>query len=203
MGNSHKFNNHRWGAGCAHWVGKNDSEEKDFFGMLEHSLVTFGGIYIASNTSDSCRVWNCAVDPEAVGKLGDIEHLRWAMPDEGISMQRNQMYWITDRTPHESLPLQSTRMRQFFRIVTSEVSFWYKDHSTPNPLGVLPDPATTKIVVGDKFSDEGVEIINDADEKGKEQMLTEREKVKLRNQGRCDLHKSYPGNCNQCKNQDI
>ena len=27
MGNSHKFNNHRWGAGCAHWVGKNDSED--------------------------------------------------------------------------------------------------------------------------------------------------------------------------------
>ena len=53
-------------------------------------------------------------------------------------------------------------MRQFFRIVTSEVSFWYKDHSTSNPLGVLPDPATTQIVVGDKFSDEGVEIINDA-----------------------------------------
>ena len=35
------------------------------------------------------------------------------------------------------------------------MSFWYKDHSTPNPLGVLPDPAITKIVVGDKFSDEG------------------------------------------------
>ena len=84
------------------------------------------------------------------------------MPDEGISMESDQVYWITDRTPHESLPLQSTRMRQFFRIVTSEVSFWYKDHSTSNPLGVLPDPATTQIVVGDKFSDEGVDIINDA-----------------------------------------
>ena len=35
------------------------------------------------------------------------------------------------------------------------MSFWYKDHSTPNPLGVLPDPAITKIVVGDKFSDQG------------------------------------------------
>ena len=50
--------------------------------------------------------------------------------------------------------------RQFFRIVTSDVSLWYKDHSTANPLGVEPDPKITKIVVGDKFSEEGVEIIS-------------------------------------------
>ena len=64
--------------------------------------------------------------------------------------------------------------RQFFRIVTSQVkycivrkddyvslqvSLWYTDHSTPNPLGVTPDPAVTKIVEGDKFSEEGVQIV--------------------------------------------
>ena len=118
-----------------------------------------GGIYIASNISDSCRVWNCEVDPEAVGKHGDIEHLRWAMPNDGKVMDGNQIYWITDRTPHESLPLSNEEYRQFFRIVTSKVSFWYKDHSTPNPLGVVADPNFTKIVVGNKFSDEGVEIV--------------------------------------------
>ena len=73
------------------------------------------------------------------------------------------MYWITDRTPHESLPMRNEQYRQFFRIVTSEVSFWYKYHSTPNPLGVVPDPAITKIVAGNKFSDEGVQIIEDFD----------------------------------------
>ena len=48
--------------------------------------------------------------------------------------------------------------RQFFRLVTSKVSFWYRDHSTPNPLGVRPDPTITLTVVGDKFSMEGVEV---------------------------------------------
>ena len=105
---------------------------------------------------------------------GDIEHLRWALPKkEAKTMKPGQLYWITDRfgklffrrehqffntifrTPHESLPLKRSTFRQFFRIVTSDVSFWYKDHSTPNPLGVLPDPDITKIVVGNKFSDEG------------------------------------------------
>ena len=38
------------------------------------------------------------------------------------------------------------------------MSLWYADHSTPNPLGVKPDPAITKIVVGNKFSEEGLEI---------------------------------------------
>ena len=63
--------------------------------------------------------------------------------------------------------------RQFFRLVTSQVvinslfiyllgskvSLWYADHSTPNPLGVEPDPAITRIVVGDKFSEEGVQLL--------------------------------------------
>ena len=38
------------------------------------------------------------------------------------------------------------------------MSLWYADHSTQNPLGVKPDPAITKIVRGNKFSKEGVEI---------------------------------------------
>ena len=49
--------------------------------------------------------------------------------------------------------------RQFFRLVTSQVSLWYKDHSTPNPLGVKPDPDVTQTVVGDKFGREGVEVV--------------------------------------------
>merc|ERR1712111_80846 len=114
---------------------------------------------MASSVSESCKVWNCSVEPEAVEHLGDIEHLRSLLPGEGEVLRPGQMYWITDRTPHESLPLKKDTFRQFFRFVTSDVSFWYKDHSTPNPLGVLPDPAITKIVLGDKFSDEGVEVV--------------------------------------------
>ena len=65
---------------------------------------------------------------------------------------------MTDRTPHESLPLDETTYRQFFRLVTSQVSLWYEDHSTPDPNGVKPDPSVTSIVRGDKF---GIEGIND------------------------------------------
>ena len=57
------------------------------------------------------------------------------------------------------MPLETSCYRQFFRLVTSEVSLWYRDHSTPNPLGVQPDPAITAVVVGAKFSEEGVQVV--------------------------------------------
>ena len=41
----------------------------------------------------------------------------------------------------------------------TQVGLWFADHSTPNPLGVKPDPDITKIVVGNKFSEEGIEIV--------------------------------------------
>ena len=50
-------------------------------------------------------------------------------------------------------------------MVTAEVSLWYRDHSTASPLGVLPDPAITRIVAGDKFSEEGVQIVEEEDTK--------------------------------------
>ena len=61
------------------------------------------------------------------------------------------MVWITDCTPHESLPLPAGKSRQYFRLVTSDVSVWYADHSTPNPLGIVP-PDNVKIVHGNKFN---------------------------------------------------
>ena len=42
-----------------------------------------------------------------------------------------------------------------------KVSLWYTDHSTTNPLGVRPDPRVTKVVRGDKFSVEGVEVVKE------------------------------------------
>ena len=42
-----------------------------------------------------------------------------------------------------------------------QVSLWYTDHSTANPLGVRPDPRVTKVVRGDKFSVEGVEVVKE------------------------------------------
>ena len=116
-----------------------------------------GGIFMASNVENSCRVWNCEIlRPEVdsldvVGKHGDIEHLREFLPADSETMTAGHVYWITDRTPHESLPLKKGTYRQFFRLVTSLVAAWFEDHSTKNPNGVVPDPKLTKIVKGSKF----------------------------------------------------
>lgn len=115
-----------------------------------------GGIYMASNVEKSCRIWNCQImDDNMIGELGNIEHLRDFLPESEF-MAKNELYWLTDRTPHESFRLTQRTHRQFFRLVTSQVSLWYEDHSTKNPLGVVPDPEITQIVMGSKFAETGV-----------------------------------------------
>ena len=160
-GKSKRYRGHGWGFGCAHSVGGQNEEFEDW---RLNKYVMQGGIYVASSISGSSRAWNCGIDPSAVGPLGDIEHLRFLLPGTGEVLEPGQLYWITDRTPHESLPLKERTYRQFFRLVTADVSLWYKDHSTANPLGVEPDPGITKIVVGNKFSDEGVDVIEPSPE---------------------------------------
>ena len=126
--------------------------------MVEEAKLK-GGIYMASNVSDSCKLYNCEImNDKLIGELGDIEHLREFMP-KGEVMEKDSLYWFTDRTPHEALPLKGREHRQFFHLVTSQVSLWYIDHSTKNPLGVMPDPKITKIVKGSKFDKEGVILV--------------------------------------------
>jgi len=103
------------------------------------------GLFMASNMSDTCRVWDEHVqNPRA---HGDCEHLRDSL-GEGIKMKKGELFWMTDGTPHESLPLTKDAYRQFFRLVTSEVSVWYEKHSTKNRLGILPN---CEILTEDKF----------------------------------------------------
>ena len=140
---------HPWGIGLG-------SYDKDSFKIK-------GGIFMASNVADSCRVWDCQImDDNCIGHLGDIEHLRSLLPESEV-MEPNCLYWLTDRTPHESLPLKNKTHRQFFRLVTSEVSLWFEEHSTKNPLGVVPDPKITKIVKGSKFNKDEAYIASDID----------------------------------------
>ena len=54
-GTSLPYCGHPWGDGCAH-RGEN------------YATVLKGGIYIASTVASSCRVWNCGVDQEAIGR---------------------------------------------------------------------------------------------------------------------------------------
>jgi hypothetical protein len=113
-----------------------------------------GGLYMASNVDDSTRVWNCEIvnSEDVVNTLGDLEHLRPFL-GSGNLLRSGEMVWMSDTTPHESLPLKQGTRRQYFRLVTSNVSVWYEEHSTPNPLGVEP-PEDVIILKGSKFRED-------------------------------------------------
>mmetsp|Transcript_22445 Transcript_22445/g.31407 ORF Transcript_22445/g.31407 Transcript_22445/m.31407 type:complete len:163 (+) Transcript_22445:528-1016(+) len=122
-------------------------------GIFRGTKETFlGGLYMASTVSGSCQVWPAKIKKTqgVVGPHGECEHLsEWCGDPE--KMSSNYLYWLTDMTPHESLPLPGGKggYRQFFRLVTGELSAWYEQHSTANPLGVMPK---ARIIKGSNFS---------------------------------------------------
>eukprot|EP01083_Nonionella_stella_P004445 12852_1 len=140
------------------------------WGMGYWSTDSKDGIYMMSSVDGSCAVWNCKIvgdddGKEAIGYLGDIEHLRGSLPPNNkILMKANQLYWLTDRTPHEALPMKETGYRQFFRLVTHKVGLWYKQHSAANP-NVEVDPKITRIIHGSKF-DQRQSMADDGDTQG-------------------------------------
>ena len=101
-------------------------------------------------------MFNCRIsDPGAVGRLGDVEHLRSFVEAACGSARRRMMgkgeiVWLTDATPHEAVPMDATASRQFLRVVTSALTVWHAAHCTPNPLGVRPGPEVL-VVEGNKF----------------------------------------------------
>jgi len=116
----------------------------------------YGGIFLGSNMDNSTAIYGSYVkDIEAIGPMGCIEHMRNTLDKQKLKypkivLEKGQLAWITDRTPHESLKIKEDGFRQFFRIVTSNVSIWYSKHSTPSPFGITP-PISTKIIDIDKF----------------------------------------------------
>ena len=127
-------------------------------------------VYMATNVPDSTRVWNHQINAEKFGENGHVEHMRESLLDDGEVLKPGHVYWVSDRAPIESLPMKETTTTQFFRITTSEVGFWFEDHYTANPLGVLPNPNVTDIVVGNKFSEENLKLVHDWKEEGYKQM---------------------------------
>lgn len=128
---------------------------RTFWGGGSSQRILYGGIYMGSNVSDSCRIHNCQVVAEHIGPLGNVEHLAkviWTKCGHRLQQKERQIHWLTDRTPHESLPLAAGTKRSFFRVVTSRISIWYKAHSTPNPL--CPVPPHIQIVEYNKFEGE-------------------------------------------------
>lgn len=45
-----------------------------------------GGVFMASTVEGGMRVWDCSVDID-IPKGGDIEYLRWALPEESEEMR--------------------------------------------------------------------------------------------------------------------
>ncbi|KAJ3219598.1 hypothetical protein HDU81_000289 [Chytriomyces hyalinus] len=137
----HKY--YAWGGGQV-----TGTEDLDQYGVINME----GGIFFASNMAGTCRVWDCLIEDheKVVGHLGDIGHLRKAIGgnEAGTVLGAGEIAWMTDRTPHESLPQPQSGFRQFFRLVTSEVSGWYEEHNTPSELGIAPN---CDIVKGNKF----------------------------------------------------
>jgi hypothetical protein len=85
------------------------------FGMFGAEGIT-GGIYMASNCPMSTRVYHCKVtDPSIVGTLGNVEHLRHLLNEHAKCsiLREGEIFWMTDMTPHESIPLQNDFKRNF------------------------------------------------------------------------------------------
>ena len=129
-------------------------------GYCDYGLdLPVDGIYFASNIADSSRVFDALiVSPENVtDKHGGIEPMRPYL-GEGHKLKANELCWITDRTPHETLPVQAPEddptathvYRQFVRLVAGKISVWHSKHNTPNPTGLQPD---APISDEDKFSE--------------------------------------------------
>lgn len=99
------------------------------------------GLYMASNDG-ACRAWDCL-------RFDGDHHGAVPEPDSApILMKPSTTYHMTDRTPHEALPSPRSGVRQFFRLVSPEIEGWWREHNTPNPLGVRPE---CPILEGSKF----------------------------------------------------
>jgi hypothetical protein len=126
---------------------KGTTTHHDPFGSGEYTRTSpyadrfHGGIYMASSVADSCRVWDVQIDPEGIGHLGDIEHLRSSLPIQPSLLSElgaGELVWMTDCTPHEALPMKEGQKRQFFRLVVGPLGVWHAQHNTANPLGLQP-----------------------------------------------------------------
>ena len=85
-------------------------------GYCERDGLPADGIYMASNVARSSRVYPAIIRTpgEVTDEHGGIEHMRGHL-GEGHDLEANQLCWITDRTPHESLPVPDQVYRQLYR----------------------------------------------------------------------------------------
>ncbi len=114
-----------------------DKREKLLFwgGWGRSPLVTLRPdvrILLANNIDDSCALWDAEHIDTSLD--GDIGHVAEDYPyDDATLMKAGEVCNIGIFTPHESLPIQASRNRQFLRIVSSGV-FGREPYFTRNPL---------------------------------------------------------------------
>lgn len=115
----------------------------------EYSLPV-DGIFLGSTVDDTLAVYPCVLNNahELTDAHGGIEFMRNHLPAPRL-LKAKELVWITDRTPHEALPVTKRVYRQFFRLVLGKISVWYSKHNTPNPLGLQPDAPISDF---DKFA---------------------------------------------------
>ncbi len=124
-------------------------------GMMMRTEFVQGGIFFGSNIGGTTAVWNCRIRDDhgdIIAAHGSIERLRSLIGPPTKLLEAGEIVWMTDKTPHESLPLpaNTTQRRQFFRLVVgTQVTAWFVDHSTPNPNVSIPEHI--RIVHGNKF----------------------------------------------------
>ncbi|KXS21218.1 hypothetical protein M427DRAFT_51479 [Gonapodya prolifera JEL478] len=123
------------------------------FGSVDSvTSLPVDGIYFGSNIAHSSRLYRHVVlNTALVGRDGDLGSVRHLFSGP-MDLKAGAIFWMTDKTPHESLPLPGRGMvyRQFFRLVVGPIDVWFSKHNTLNPHGVLPDCQITDI---DKFAD--------------------------------------------------
>lgn len=103
--------------------------------------IPLGGIFMASNVPNSCKIWPVKIKDttEITNCHGQVNKSCTAFLGEPQFLKADELCWMTDTTPHESLPSDKQIYRQFFRLVIGKIDVWYSQHNTPNCLGVLPD----------------------------------------------------------------
>eukprot|EP00511_Aplanochytrium_stocchinoi_P000812 CAMPEP_0204832476 /NCGR_PEP_ID=MMETSP1346-20131115/13809_1 /ASSEMBLY_ACC=CAM_ASM_000771 /TAXON_ID=215587 /ORGANISM="Aplanochytrium stocchinoi, Strain GSBS06" /LENGTH=501 /DNA_ID=CAMNT_0051964311 /DNA_START=344 /DNA_END=1846 /DNA_ORIENTATION=- len=123
-------------------------------GIMMRDETMHGGIFMTSNVSGSCAVWNAYVlddkDDHIIGPHGNVERYREYLGHPTKILEAGELVWMTDKTPHESLPFKGNIHRQYFRLVTGPITAWFSNHSTANPLGITP-PKEVQIIHGNKF----------------------------------------------------
>ncbi len=100
-------------------------------------------LWMGSTVANTLQIW-----PEEIKGVG-VGGVCSGMKSKPFTLKSGEVIRISDKTPHEALPMEESGYRQFFRLVGPDIFGWYSQHSTANPLCPLPEGV--KIITENKF----------------------------------------------------